>query len=184
MRRFLASGRSTPRRPSPAALPGSDRRGIDRRCPRRACPRVRQSNVAANHGDGRWIHEDHGLGASQPLGLADNPSDKLNSFNASLSYTFDNTWSLTAGRFILTGSKDPTFFGTFSGKPNSNGWIGEIASLPFMHGGPSFWPWLSARIGLQLTAYDKFDGARSNFNGLGRSAHANNTLFAYAWIMF
>lgn len=131
-----------------------------------------------------WIHEDHGLHASQALGLADNASNRLNSFNASLSYTFGNTWSLTAGRFMLNGTADPTFFGTFSGKPNSSGWIGEVAYLPFMHGGPSFWPWLNARIGLQFTAYDTFDGARSNIDGAGRSARGNNTLFAYAWIMF
>jgi hypothetical protein len=131
-----------------------------------------------------WIHEAHGLRASQLLGLADNARDTLRSLNASVSYTFGDTWSITAGRFLLNGSTDATFFGTFNGSPNSAGWIGEIAYLPFMHGGPSFWPWLNARIGLQFTTYSRFDGAGSNFDGMGRSAHNNNTLFAYAWIMF
>jgi hypothetical protein len=131
-----------------------------------------------------WIHEDHGLHASQALGLADNASDDLRNLNASVSYTFGNTWSVTAGRSILTGSRDATFFGTANGSPDSSSWTAEIAYLPFMHGGPSFWPWLNARIGLQYTLYDKFDGATSNVDGMGRSARANNTLFLYTWIVF
>jgi hypothetical protein len=108
----------------------------------------------------------------------------LRSLNASVSWTFGNTWSLTGARFILTGSNDPALFGTANGSPNSDGWIGEIAYLPFMHGGPSFWPWLNARIGLQYTYYDKFNGATGDVDGMGRSARANNTLFLYSWIMF
>jgi hypothetical protein len=131
-----------------------------------------------------WIHEDHGLQASQALGLADNSRDELRSLNGSVSYIFGDTWSVTADRFILTGSSDPTFFGTVNGRPDSSGWIAEIAYLPFMHGGPAFWPWLNARIGLQYTFYDKFDGAAGNIDGMGRSARNNNTVFIYAWLMF
>jgi hypothetical protein len=131
-----------------------------------------------------WIHEDRELPASQALGLATNSHDWLNSFNGSVTYTFGNTWSLTGGYFMLTGSNDPLEFGTVNGSPNSNGLIGEIAYLPFMHGGPSFWPWLNMRIGLQYTYYDKFDGAASNIDGMGRSARSNNTVFLYTWIMF
>ena len=53
-----------------------------------------------------------------------------------------------------------------------------------MRGGPSFWPWLNARIGLQYISWDKFDGASTNFNGSERNAHANNTIFGYVWIAF
>jgi hypothetical protein len=66
----------------------------------------------------------------------------------------------------------------------SAGWITEIAYLPFSYGGPSFWPWLNARIGVQYTFFNKFDGATTNFNGNGRNAHNNNTLFVYTWIAF
>ena len=37
------------------------------------------------------------------------------------------------------------------------------------------------RIGLQYTLWNKFDGATNNFDGAGRNAHNNNTIFAYAW---
>jgi hypothetical protein len=131
-----------------------------------------------------WIHESHNTGASQALGLADNSHDVLRTLNASLSYIYDRTWSLTAGRVSVGGTADAALYGTFTGSPNSAGWIFEIAYLPFMHGGPAFWPWLNARIGLQYTLWNKFDGATTNFNGIGRNAHNNNTIFAYAWIAF
>jgi hypothetical protein len=53
-----------------------------------------------------------------------------------------------------------------------------------MHGGPGFWPWLNFRIGLQYTLFTKFDAASTNFNGLGRTAHNNDTIFAYIWTAF
>jgi|SRR5579875_552956 hypothetical protein len=131
-----------------------------------------------------WIHEDRDLGASHALGLAERAHDTLRSFHASLSYIFDDTWSLTGGRFSLFGTSDATLYGTASGKPDTSGWIAEIAYLPFMHGGPRFWPWFNARIGLQYTRYDKFNGSRTNFDGMGRNARDNNTILLYSWIMF
>jgi len=130
-----------------------------------------------------WIHENHNTSASQTLGLADNSNNTLRSLNVSASYIYDHTWSFTAGRMSIGGTADATLYGTFTGSPNSAGWITEIAYLPFSYGGPAFWPWLNMRIGLQYTLWNKFDGATTNFNGAGRNAH-NNTIFAYAWIIF
>jgi hypothetical protein len=122
-----------------------------------------------------WIHENHATGASQALGLADNSHNTLRSLNASLSYIYDHTWSFTAGRFSVGGTADAALYGTFTGSPNSAGWITEIAYLPFSNGGPSFWPWLNARIGVQYTLFNKFNGATANFNGMGRNAHNKST---------
>jgi len=96
-----------------------------------------------------WIHENHDTSASRALGLADNSHDTLRSLNVSLSYIYDHTWSFTAGRMSIGGTADAALYGTFTGSPNSGGWITAIAYLPFSHGGPSFWPWLNMRIGLQ-----------------------------------
>ena len=131
-----------------------------------------------------WIHENHNTSASQTLGLADNSNDKLRSLNVSASYIYDNTWSFTAGRTSIGGTADSTLYGTFAGSPNSAGWIFEAAYLPFSHGGPSFWPWLNFRIGLQYTRWAKFDGATTNIDGMGRNSSDNNTFFAYIWTMF
>jgi phage shock protein PspC (stress-responsive transcriptional regulator) len=133
---------------------------------------------------GAWIHENHNTTASQVLGLADNSNNQLQSLNVSASYIYDKTWSLTTGRVAVGGTTDATLYGTATGSPNSAGWIFELAYLPFSHGGPSFWPWLNFRIGLQYTRWTKFDGATTNIDGLGRSANANNTFFVYVWTMF
>jgi hypothetical protein len=98
-----------------------------------------------------WVHENHNTSASQTLGLASNSNDSLRTLNASISYIYDHTWSLSAGRFSIGGTADPALYGTFTGSPNSAGWITEIAYLPFSYCGPSFWPWLNMRIGLQYT---------------------------------
>ena len=116
--------------------------------------------------------------------MADNSNDALRSLNISASYIYDHTWSFTAGRMSIGGTADATLYGTFTGSPNSAGWITEIAYLPFSNDGPGFWPWLNMRIGLQYTLWTKFDGATTNYNGASRSAHNNNTILAYAWIMF
>jgi hypothetical protein len=131
-----------------------------------------------------WIHENHNTGASQTLGLANNSNDQLRSLNASVSYIYDQTWSLTAGRMSIGGTSDAALYGTATGSPNSANWIFELAYLPFSHGGPTFWPWLNFRIGLQYTHWTKFDGATMNYNGIGRNASDNNTLFLYVWTMF
>jgi hypothetical protein len=133
---------------------------------------------------GAWIHENHNTSASQALRLADNSNNQLQSLNASVSYIYDHTWSLTAGRVSVGGTTDATLYGTASGGPNSAGWIFELAYLPFSHGGPSFWPWLNFRIGLQYTKWTKFDGATANIDGMGRNANDNNTFFVYVWTMF
>jgi hypothetical protein len=131
-----------------------------------------------------WIHENHNTSASQTLGLADNSNDQLRSLNVSASYIYNQTWSFTAGRISVGGTADQALYGTPTGSPNSGGWITELAYLPFMHGGPSFWPWLNFRIGLQYMRWGKFDGSTSNIDGTGRSASANNTLFLYVWTAF
>ena len=43
-------------------------------------------------------------------------------------------------------------------------------------------PWLNLRMGLQYTAYQRFNGASANYDGFGRAASDNNTLFAFLWM--
>src|SRR5229473_2120587 len=67
-----------------------------------------------------WIHESHNLGASRALGFADNSRDILRSYNASLSYIYDRTWSFTVSRLAVGGTTDATLYGTVNGSPNSS----------------------------------------------------------------
>jgi hypothetical protein len=137
-----------------------------------------------------WIHEAQAWDASQPLGFTANSHDTLRSFNAKASYLFDQTVGASLGYFNINGTTDPGLYaagaigGSANGSPNSSGWTAEIDYMPFNNGGPSFWPWLNAKVGLQYIAYTKFNGGTTNYDGFGRSASANNTLFLYTWIAF
>ncbi len=134
---------------------------------------------------GYWITENQNLSASSALGASTNTHNHLRSLRAKATYYYDQTYGATAGYFNLNGTPDPLLFsGSATFSPNSNGWIGELDYIPFSHGGPSFWPWLNMKLGLQYIYYTKFDGGSTNFDGAGRSAHDNNTLFLFAWIAF
>ena len=127
---------------------------------------------------GSYIHESQMLNASFVNGLSSNPKDDLNTLRAqaSFSYGSDNRIALTGQYFDTWGSSDGGLYGGLASgiSPNSNGWIAEIAYLPFMVSASPVWPWFNARIGLQYTWYNEFDGTRAG-------ASANNTLFLYAW---
>ena len=60
----------------------------------------------------------------------------------------------------------------------------SITSSFNCHGGPSFWPWLNVKFGLQYVHYNRFNGSVANYDGSGRNAADNNTLFAFAWVAF
>jgi hypothetical protein len=59
----------------------------------------------------------------------------------------------------------------------------QLEYVPF--GKKDSWaePWVNFRLGLQYTGYLKFNGGTSNYDGDGRSAHQNNSLFLYYWII-
>jgi hypothetical protein len=120
--------------------------------------------------------------------LTSNPSDTLNSFQATVDYVYDSTYSFTASYYNVRGSSD-AFYGTngITGNPlspNSSSLTFDVAYLPFSHGGPSFFPWLNARFGLSYTKYLTLFGGTTNFDGNGDNASDNNTFMAYSWIMF
>ena len=131
-----------------------------------------------------FIIENQRLTASNAFGLADNASNHLNSFRSSATFVYgkNERVALTGGYFNIYGSSDAALYGTANGSPNSSGWTGEIAFIPYGMNSPLVWPWFNARIGLQYIWYDKFNGASTNYDGNGRNARDNNTLFLYAWL--
>jgi hypothetical protein len=122
-----------------------------------------------------------------------NSVDYLNDVNISASYIYDRTISLTAGYFATWGTNDALLYGSLAsggglsatGSPNSSGWNFDLAYLPFSNGGPDFWPWFNARIGVQYTHYNKFDGSTTYVDQVpGLKASGNDTVFLYTWLMF
>ena len=106
----------------------------------------------------------NGDASGNPYQLA-NASDVLNDFNISASYIYDRKYSFTAGYFNTWGTTDASLYGTANGSPDSRYWKFDLAYLPFMNGGPDMWPWFNARIGIQYTHFDKFDGTWNNVDG-------------------
>src|SRR5665213_717356 len=118
-----------------------------------------------------FIHETQNLSASNGLNLSDNLSNYLDSFRASASYTYDHTYSFTAGYFGISGIADTCLYG---GSPNSNGFVFDLSWLPWSNGNSPLWQGFNTRFGVQYTMYNEFDGTSAG-------ASDNNTLFLYAW---
>jgi hypothetical protein len=84
------------------------------------------------------------------------------------------------GYFSITGSGDPIIFapgsviGSNNGIPDSNGEIFEFDYLP----------WLNTKFSIQYIAYNKFNGESSNYDGQGRNASDNNSLYLSTWVAF
>ena len=57
--------------------------------------------------------------------------------------------------------------------------MGGVALL--LQGTPALTP-AQVKFALQYTIYSKFNGGTSNYDGFGRSASDNNTLYLEAWI--
>ena len=138
-----------------------------------------RATISGSRLRGTYIREYQKLDASFPNGLTANPTNDLNEARAyaSLAYGNDNRVVLTGQYFNTWGSSDPILYsGLASGfSPNSDGWIGEIAYIPFISSSAPGWPWFNARVGLEYTWYNKFDGTTVG-------AQNNNTLFLDLWL--
>jgi len=129
---------------------------------------------------GTWIHEKQNLEATFADGGSANPEDVVRVFRLNSSY-YPKVWlGLTLGYFQTTGTSDTVRYapaavsGSANGSPKTNGFIGEL----------DFNPWQNTRLGLQYTAYDKFNGAKTDYDGFGRRSSGNDTLYLLAWVVF
>ena len=132
-----------------------------------------------------WIHEHQSLDASHDLGLASNHTNTLWTSATTVQYLFDKTYAIDAQYFLSGGNSDALMYGSRTGSPGSEGWVFELSYLPFnKHGGPAFWPASNAKLSLQYTLYQRFDGSHTNYDGGGRSADGNDTIYVEAWLAF
>lgn len=131
----------------------------------------------------RYTHENQNLAASLLLGGAAAARNRLDDLRLDASYYWQNKIGGSIGAFDTMGSADALLYAdnrTF--KPDSAGLLFQLDYTPF--GGPDA-PVdgrFNLRVGLQYTAYAKFDGATSNYDGLGRSASDNNTIRLFTWV--
>ena len=129
---------------------------------------------------GTYIHESSDLLASFVAAAAAQRLHHLNTVLANAEYHFGNRFSGTFGWFDTSGTGDPLLFapgavsGFANGSPRSAGYIANI----------SYWAWQNLQLAAQYTGYTRFNGGATNYDGSGRNASANNTIYLDAKFIF
>jgi hypothetical protein len=129
---------------------------------------------------GTYIHENSDLLASFALGAAAQGSHHLNTFLTNAEYHFGNRYTGTFGWFDTGGTVDSKLYtaapvsGSSNGDPRGSGYIANV----------SFWPWQNLQLAAQYIGYTRFNGGSTNYDGSGRNASGNNTIYLDAKIIF
>jgi hypothetical protein len=137
----------------------------------------------------RYEHERGNLRASCALGLIGDGGDPdcaryhLDAWRGSARYTFHDKVGATLSAFSITGSRNENVF-EGNGRPDSNGWMGQLDYTLWPAGNSPLGPRFNARIGIQYTRYGKFNGRHRNFDGNGANASDNDALRAFTWVAF
>jgi hypothetical protein len=127
-----------------------------------------------------YIHENQKLNASVFDQFSANASDTLKTFKLTGEYSYQRHIGGSLGYFRTSGSADSVLYaaapvtGSANSSPNTNGYIAEVNYLP----------WLNLKLQLQYVGYQKFNGLKTNYDGTGRSASDNNTLYGLVWLNF
>jgi hypothetical protein len=117
------------------------------------------------------IHEKQTLDASYQAEMAELVDNDLTTTRAFATYYWRRKLGGTVGFFSTTGSTDASQMPT---GPDTRGWTAEM----------NYVPWLNVKFSAQYTAYSKYQGLSTNYDGLGRKASDNNTLYLLAWLAY
>ncbi len=127
-----------------------------------------------------YINEKQTLNASNASGDSQNLDNKLNQFKIDGSLFLNTGVNFTLGYFNTTGTADNILYapadmdGSRAGVPNSSGILAQLDYLP----------WKNTKISLQYVAYSKFNGAKTDYDGAGRNASDNNSIYLQLWFLF
>jgi len=134
---------------------------------------------------GSFVREHQTRDALFAAGEAASNRGTLNELKLNASYHYRQTWGMSLGHFATRGSADSLLYAANAGhKPDTAGHILQADWTPF--GKEDSWgaPWANLRLGAQYTMYTQYNGAKTNYDGAGRHASDNNTLFLFAWTSF
>lgn len=127
-----------------------------------------------------WIHERQDWRAGFDQGLSSSPSTTLRTFRVDGHYYFRRTLGGGVQYFQIRGDANDLRYntgepamGSATGSPNTEGWLVELNWLPIQ----------SLKLALRYTAYQQFNGARTNYDGFGRNARDNNSVYLLAWLL-
>jgi hypothetical protein len=139
-----------------------------------------QITVAGTH-----IRESMTLDASFSASGSANPHDTLTTTRLWTTYYHQRHLGGTLGYFSTTGSSDSVLYApnpsggagvitSANGSPDTRGWMAEANYLP----------WLNVKLSVQYTWYTKFNGGDHNYDGAGRNAADNNSLYLLLWFAY
>lgn len=143
----------------------------------RVLPKL-HDNLISLHGT--YIRENSRLNADFAAGTASAIPHHLNTFRVNAVYHFGYRYAPAFGYFVTTGGADPLLFapapltGSRTGSPNSKGYIANF----------TYWPVQNVRLALQYTGFTEFNGAGANYDGSGRNAGDNNSMYIYLGVIF
>ena len=133
----------------------------------------------------RYIHEGQNLVASFQLGDSANNRNTLQELHMDASYYWRKMIGITVSPFDVWGSSDTLIYAANREvTPNSMGVIFQIDYTPWGTYISPLGPRFNVRIGAQYTVYTRFNGAGTNYNGLGHNASDNNTFRLFTWFEF
>ena len=122
---------------------------------------------------GTYINEEKNLDATLSTGGASNKSDSLKTLKINGTYHLGTEYAVSLAHFRTTGDTDALLYAdSANGSPDSTG---EIVQATFL-------PAENIQLTAQYTLYNKFDGATKNYDGSGRKASDNDTLYLMAWL--
>jgi hypothetical protein len=134
-----------------------------------------------------YIYQNAQLDSTHGSGGASNLNDKLNELQLDAIYHWRSRLMFALGWFLTHGSDDsllyappateegaPPVTGSANGSPNSDGLRFEIG----------YFPWQNIRLSAMYTVYTQFNGRANDYNGTGRSAADNDTLYLLAWLNY
>lgn len=114
------------------------------------------------------------IGNGDVTGMATNAVDHLRQLRAKGSYVYEDKYGAGLSYFSTTGTSDNTLYPDPAANPDTRGWEPEVFWIPEQH----------VRLGAQYFTYNRFHGASNNYDGAGRAAKDNNTLFVYLWAAY
>ncbi len=128
-----------------------------------------------------WINESQTFGSGILSGSVASRTNSLNMLRLSSSWYPNQNMGLTLSLFNTSAASVDTLLyapaalsGSAVGSPETTG--GSIEA--------SYNMWQNARLSLTYTLYSKFNGRDSNYDGAGRNASMNNSLYLLWWFAF
>jgi hypothetical protein len=127
-----------------------------------------------------YIHEKQTLNASVLDGFAATTDNSLKTLKLTGEYYYQRRIGGTVGYFSTTGGSDALLYaaapvtGSANNSPDTLGYLLEVNYLP----------WLNTKLQAQYVAYQKFNGLGTNYDGSGRNASNNNTMYLLVWLNF